>query len=162
MGDVLSGWVAAIALLAGLGTMATIIALGFQRGRVQRLEAVNDDLRKEIADEVRRRESVQGDLKTATETAARDRLVIDHLTAEVRTMQNVFEAVSGPIASLTSAMRADHELLASHHKEAMSGLDYVFALQIDALRLLGDKRTPAHMQAELRAKDKEHDAPPAE
>jgi hypothetical protein len=133
--------VAGLAILAGLGAMATYVALGTQRGRVERLEKSNGDLRNDLTDEKNRHATTRIDLQAAIDRGVRDRSVIDHLKGEVDTMTRVFEGVSGPLATMAQAMDADHKLLAGHHKEAMAGIGTLTGMAADMLQLLGDKRS---------------------
>lgn len=139
-GNALQAAIGVLALLSGLGAAAAYLTVGGLRGRVTNLQAANDDLRKDVADEQRRRELVERDLATATATATRDRQTIDHLRGEVATMRSVFEAVNGPIAELHRLVQVDHESLAAHHAEAMTGQAKLQGQMADVLRLLGSKR----------------------
>jgi hypothetical protein len=150
---------AILALLTALAAVATFIALGTQRGRVERLENSNDDLRKEIEDEKRRHTTTRKDLEEASDRLVRQQSVIDHLKGEVETMSNVFKAVSGPIAALTAAMDSDHKLLAGHHREAMFGQELLAGMVLDLLHMNGDKRNRQTIAQAMRAS--ERDAPDA-
>lgn len=150
-GDLITTVGIVLALLAALGAAAAYLAVGTQKGRIQRLEDTNADLRKEVDDEKRRHDTTRTELHAERTERERDTRVIEHLQAEVATMREVFTAVNGPIAALAAAMKADHDLLASHHREAMRGLNRLTARQVDTLRLLGDKREhdPEPMDTDL-------------
>ena len=150
----------AVALLAGIGTMAAFVAIGAQRGRVERLEHQNEDLRNEVTDVQRRHDrEVEDHQHTRSELDTSKVAVEAHadrirtLETEVATMQRAFDGVTGPLAALSALVQQNATLIESHHTEAMSGMDYMYALQVDALRLLGDKRNPARIRAEMRARD---------
>lgn len=162
---------AVVAVLAGIGTLAVFVALGAQRGRVERLENQNEDLRNEIGDERRRRENVEADNARTREDNERLQRTVNHLQGEVDTMRSVIEGVTGPISVLAEKMSKDHALLEAHHREAMSGqheiligMDLMYALQADTMRLLGDQRSPGSIKAALRAREGEerHRVSPAD
>lgn len=125
---------ALLALLTGLAAVATFIALGTQRGRVERLENRNADLEKEVGDVDRRRERVAADLVEATDRATRQQSVIDDLKGQVHTLSEM------PLGELAAQMGQVLELLSGHHREAMFGQEIQAGLMLDALHMLGDKR----------------------
>lgn len=145
---------AVMAVLAGLGATATYIALGTQRGRLKRLEDTNGDLRLEITDEQRRSERMEAELRDERVRTAHCAREIERLQRQLDTMQEIVSGVSGPIAALSAVMERTNELLAVQHAEAMTGQEYMYALQIDTLRLLGDTRHPARIKAELRTQER--------
>lgn len=151
-----------IVLLTFLGTFALYIGLGAQRGRVRRLEESNDDLRKEVEDEKRRRANVEADLLAARERADQCQTQIDGMQSRLLAMQEVIDGASGPLARMAEQVTRLSETVGVHHAEAMAGMDYMFALQIDAMRLMGDTRNPARIRAEIRAKERASDARPDE
>ena len=100
-----------LAALAGLAAAATFIALGVQRGRVERLEKRNEDLEHEVDDEKRRHSATRDDLKETREELAdavargiRQQSVIDHLTGEVEVMSRNFQGVEGPLHEMQTAI----------------------------------------------------------
>lgn len=125
---------AVLAVLTGLAAVATFIALGTQRGRVERLEARNADLETEVGDVDRRRARVAADLQEANDRATRQQSVIDHLKGEIDTLSRI------PLGELAAQMGQALELLAAHHREAMFGQELQAGMMLDALHMLGDKR----------------------
>lgn len=126
---------ALLALLTGLAAAATFIALGAQRGRVERLEKRNGDLEKEIEDEKRRHTTTRSDLQDVTDRGTRQQSLIDHLKGEVETLSSI------PLAAMAAALESHRELLAAHHKEAMLGQEMQYALMLDVAHMLGDGRS---------------------
>lgn len=136
----LQGLVAALAVITFLATTATVVAFGFQRGRVNRLEASNTDLRAEVADEKRRREQSDRDLAAAKAKTLEQHDELVDLRSKVTTMTEIVHGVTGPIANLVAVVDRTNQLVAAHNDRAMKGLGEVHGLQLEALGLLGDKR----------------------
>lgn len=157
MSDWLGAVPTAILVVTFLTTVAVSLGLGAQRGRVKRLESSNDDLRKEVEDEKRRRSTVESDLAAERLRGDACQRQIDELTANQVAMQKVIDGATGPLALLRAEVDRQAEIITAHHAEAMSGFDYMYALQIDAMRLMGDTRNPARIRAELRAKERAAD-----
>jgi hypothetical protein len=125
---------AALALLTGLAAVATFIALGTQRGRVERLETRNADLEMEVGDLERRRQRVATDLQGEVDRGIRQQSVIDHLKGEIDTLSKI------PLEALAKSMEQALELLAAHHREAMFGQELQAGMMLDLLHMNGDKR----------------------
>lgn len=136
---------AVLALLTGLAAVATFIALGTQRGRVERLERRNEDLETEIGDVERRRARLADDLQESNDRVTRQQSVIDHLKGEIDTLSKI------PLAELAAQMGQALELLAAHHREAMFGQEIQAGLMLDALHMLGDKRDRKTIAEAMRA-----------
>ena len=125
---------AALALLTGLAAVATFIALGTQRGRVERLESRNDGLEKEVGDWKRRHDAVVGDLDKVTYRSNQQQSKIDHLEGTVETLSTI------PLAAMSKAVERAVELIGAHHKEAMHGQEMQMSVLLDIAHMLGDKR----------------------
>jgi hypothetical protein len=129
-----------LAIITFLATTATVIAFGFQRGRVQRLEASNEDLRKDLTDERARGERRDADLHDAQElTRAQHDELVD-LRAKVSTMTEVVHGVTGPIANLVSVVEQTNRLITAHNDTALRELAKTDKRVVQVLRLMGDKR----------------------
>lgn len=136
---------AVLALLTGLAAVATFIALGTQRGRVERLERRNEDLETEIGDVERRRARLADDLQESNDRVTRQQSVIDHLKGEIDTLSKI------PLAELAAQMGQALELLAAHHREAMFGQELQAGMLLDLLHMNGDKRDRKTIAEAMRA-----------
>lgn len=145
--------VAILALFSGLVAAGTVIALGFQRGRVQRLEAAASDLRKDLGDEKERRKVALEDLASMRLQATTYHDEVVTLRAQVETMTRVMHGVEGPIAQLNANVERTNQLIESHNQAAMGSLGELRSMQLDALQLLGDGRSRNRIRAEARKDD---------
>jgi len=151
-----------LGLLTALAASATFIALGTQRGRVQRLEDANEglrnratDLREEMEDRERRyqrsRQEMADQITELTDRSTRQQSINDHLKGEIETLSLL------PLQKLADSQAATQEMLAGHHKEAMFGQELAYSLLLDLMHMEGDKRHHRTIEQAMREQ-----APPRE